>query len=91
MADGTATCSNLKGLVELRKAEFEKYHEMDVPEDRFETYGVIYKGNTFKAKAPKEPLTGDVMKGIGCAAGVVRGPVRVVTDPRGVTLLPGKS
>ncbi|WP_094701726.1 PEP/pyruvate-binding domain-containing protein [Brevibacillus laterosporus] len=90
MADGTATCSNLKGLVALRKAEFEKYHEMDVPEDRFETYGVIYKGNTFKAKAPKEPLTGDVMKGIGCAAGVVRGPVRVVTDPREVTLLPGE-
>lgn len=90
MADGTATCSNLKELVVLRKAEFEKYHEMDVPEDRFETYGVIYKGNSFKAKTPKEPLTGDVMKGIGCAAGVVRGPVRVVTDPREATLLPGE-
>jgi pyruvate,water dikinase len=34
-------------------------------------------------------VSGDQRKGLGCCPGVVRGPVRVITDPRNATLKMG--
>jgi pyruvate,water dikinase len=87
---GTATCTDLKGLVALRKAEFERYRDMPPPADRFETRGVVYQGNDFQGKGGAAAATdGDRLYGLGCCPGVVRGPVRVVTDPRRAALTGG--
>jgi pyruvate,water dikinase len=85
--DGTTSTTDLKGLVALRKADFERYRQMGRPADRFETRGIVHQGNTFRGKAAlAEEQDGDRRKGLGCCPGVVRGPVRVITDPRHATL-----
>lgn len=85
---GTGTTTDLRGLVAIRKAEFERYRRLPPPADRFETRGAVHEGNTFQGKAgaaPEAP-TGDRLAGLGCCPGVVRGRARVITDPRHATL-----
>jgi pyruvate,water dikinase len=87
---GTVTTTDLKGLVALRKAEFERYRALPAPADRFETRGVVHQGNAFLGKAAAvEDVAGEQRKGLGCCPGIVRGPVRVITDPRNATLKSG--
>jgi phosphohistidine swiveling domain-containing protein len=89
--EGTATCTDLRGLAALRKAEFARYQQMDVPAGRFETRGAVHQGNRFRGAAPvpsAEPS--EQRQGLGCCAGVVRGVARVITDPRAATLHPGE-
>jgi pyruvate,water dikinase len=86
---GTATCTDLRGLVALRKAEFECYRDKPPPADRFETHGIVYQGHDYQTATKAADMTGDRLQGLGCCPGVVRGPVRVVTDPRHATLTPG--
>ena len=87
---GTGTTTDLRGLVALRQAEFDRYREQPSPADRFETYGAVHEGNTFQGKpvAAQSP-EGDRLKGLGCCPGVVRGRARVITDPRHATLKMG--
>lgn len=80
-ADGRATSVDLRGLVAVRKREFESYAAADPPDSRFETRGAVYVGHDFRAKAATTGGTGDERMGLGCSPGVVRGPVRVVLDP----------
>ncbi|HKB38428.1 MAG TPA: PEP-utilizing enzyme, partial [Gemmataceae bacterium] len=87
---GTVTTTDLKGLVALRRAESERYRTMPAPADRFETRGAVHQGNAFTGKgAAVEDSGGEQRKGLGCCPGVVRGPVRVITDPRNATLKSG--
>lgn len=89
--EGTAVTTDLRALVALRRAEFARYAELPPPADRFETLGMIYVGNAFRASVERvEAEHGDTLKGIGCCPGVVRGQVRVVRDPREATLIPGE-
>jgi rifampicin phosphotransferase len=89
--DGTTTTAQLKELVALRRAEFARYAEMEPPADRFETRGPVHHGNAYqRAAAAENPATDGDLKGIGCCPGVVRGRVRVVTDPREAVLKPGE-
>jgi rifampicin phosphotransferase len=85
--EGTATCADLRGLVAIRRAEFDRYRQAEVPADRFETRGIIHQGNDFRSKTTiTEEPDGDRRKGLGCCPGVVRGRARVITDPRNATL-----
>jgi pyruvate,water dikinase len=88
--EGAATTTDLRGLVRLRRGEFQRFEQMESPADRFETFGMVYQGNSFAApgQAP-EVMDGD-LKGIGCCPGVVRGPVRVIRDPRNAVLSAGE-
>jgi pyruvate,water dikinase len=88
--EGRATTTDLRGLVALRKREFERYRAEPPPADRFETRGAVYVGNTYQAEAAYVPPTGDVLHGIGCCPGIVRGPVRIVCDPRGASVRSGE-
>lgn len=88
--DGTASTTDLKGLVALRRTEFERYRKETPPADRFETRGVVHQGNSFQGKPAAVEADGETRRGLGCCPGVVRGPVRVVTDPRGVDLRQGE-
>lgn len=87
--DGTATTTDLKGLVALRQAEFERFRQGPPPADRYHTHGIVHQGNRFQSKSAVQDVSGDSLKGLGCCPGVVRGPVRVVRDPRHATLKTG--
>lgn len=86
---GTVTSTDLKGLVALRKSEFQRYRDLPPPADRFETRGIVYQGHDFQGTSKADEIAGDRLTGLGCCPGVVRGPVRVVTDPRQATLQSG--
>jgi pyruvate,water dikinase len=87
---GTATTTDLKGLVSIRKAEYTRYKTLEAPADRFETCGIVNHGNTFRPLTHSERSAGEVHKGIGCCPGIVRGPVRIITDPKDVELRAGE-
>lgn len=89
--EGTTTCTDLKGLVALRKAEFAGYRDAEVPADRFETPGIVHHGNPFRGVSETVEASGsNQRKGIGCCPGIVRGPVRVIADPRSAVLRTGE-
>jgi phosphohistidine swiveling domain-containing protein len=90
--EGTATCTDIRGLVEVRRANFETFRTLPAPADRLETRGVVAAGgNDYQGsrEADTAPTEGDTRQGLACCPGVVRGMVRVITDPRGATLEPG--
>lgn len=87
---GTTTCDDLRGLVSVRRAAFERYRTQPPPADRFITRGSVWTGNPFTAATPAAPdAGGDERRGTGCCPGQVQGLVRVVRDPRGVELPAG--
>lgn len=88
---GYATCTDLKGLVALRRREFDLYAVTEAPAARFETIGPVHHGNRFRphAERPSGDAGKDVRRGIGCGPGVATGPARVVADPRTATVAPG--
>lgn len=89
--DGTGTTHDLAALASSRRAEFGRYEEGEPPPDRFSTRGAVTTSPLIPALSTHEEATQDenTRQGLGCCAGVVEGPVRVVRDPRGVTLEPG--
>jgi pyruvate,water dikinase len=87
---GTATTTDLKGLVSTRKAAYTRYRMIEPPSERFETYGVVNAGNSFRGERRAEDLSGDRRTGTGACPGIVRGPVRVITDPNGAEIRPGE-
>lgn len=89
--DGSSVLENLRELTALRRRQFEEYRLLPAPAERFETRGAVYVGNRFEASA-KAGVTNssDDLKGTGCCPGIVRGPVRVIRDPRGAELKHGE-
>ena len=109
LVEGRATTTDLRGLVRVRRTEFDGYADRDdrndrgdrndrdastsAPADRFETHGMPYQGHTYqRAASASSPASDsgsgsdDARQGLGCCPGIVRGPVRVVFDPRTVPL-----
>ncbi len=87
--DGTTTCTDLKGLVAVRQAEFSHYRELPAPGDRFATHGIVHQGHTFQNPVAQETLDQDWRQGTGCCPGIVRAPVQVITDPQQAQLQQG--
>jgi rifampicin phosphotransferase len=92
----TSASADIRSIAAARKAEFARYQTLPAPDDRFETRGLVHAGHDFLAppRAPddaRESITdGETRRGTGCYPGIVRGPVRVVRDPRGAMLVPGE-
>jgi rifampicin phosphotransferase len=86
--DGRSVTTDLKGLINLRKSESERFREGPVPAERFPTYGPVYHANDFFSLEKTEPISGD-LKGTGCCPGRVKARIKVVTDPRELTSLNG--
>jgi rifampicin phosphotransferase len=85
--EGRSSTTNLRGLVALRRHEFDGYASQPAPASRFETRGAVYHGHDFTGGVTQaEGRDGDVRQGIGCSPGRVTGVVRVVADPRRVDL-----
>jgi phosphohistidine swiveling domain-containing protein len=80
---GTAVTTDLKGLVALRRREFDHYESSACPpaDDHFDTYGMVYTGNSFCAFQQANPADGD-LTGTGCCPGEVTAAVRIVNSPR---------
>ena len=79
---GTAVTTDLRGLANFRKTEYEAFRQETTPPpaDRFETYGLPYQGNSIAA-VDANSASDSELSGIGCCPGVVRGTVQVVSDP----------
>lgn len=88
--EGTGTSTDLRGLAAVRKAEYERHQRSEPPPDRFETRGAPAIGIVRRDALKTSPTDGETRSGLGCCAGTVRGPVRLVADPRTATLLPGE-
>jgi len=88
--EARSTTTDLKGLAAVRRAEFARHRLLPAPADRFETRGVAYRGHSFGAERPAAALAGRTLRGLGCCPGVVRGPVRVISDPRNANVRPGE-
>jgi phosphohistidine swiveling domain-containing protein len=84
--DGRSSSTNLRALAAIRREEFLAYAEAPPPGDRFETRGLVYRGHSFRQAARQTSGAGDELRGFGCCPGIVRGPVRIVSDPRFVNL-----
>lgn len=76
--NGMGTDQNLKGLVSLRKAEFEENEKEDLPMV-LTTNGPVYS-NPVTVKKEQIDDTG-LMQGLGSSYGKVRGIARIVIDP----------
>jgi pyruvate,water dikinase len=80
--DGRTTTTDLRALAALRKREFAAFADGPPPDDRFETRGAVHQGNSFRhAVAATGAVSGDERSGLGCCPGIVRGPVRIISDP----------
>jgi pyruvate,water dikinase len=89
--EGTGSSTNLAGLANLRRTEFDNWREMVPPADRFDTHGTVSHAQACRSTvATQEIPRGDTLKGIGCCPGLVRGTVRVITDPRGAVIRQGE-
>ncbi len=84
---GTAVTTNLKQLIELRKAEYKTFENRQQAE-RIKTYGMVYAGNSFTAKQETTQENGDI-NGIACCAGIVTAKVQVINSPEEVESLNG--
>jgi rifampicin phosphotransferase len=92
---GTATTTDLRGLVALRQAEYASWRASEPPPDRFETRGLVSVGPFMARLAPvadESPASdaADQRGGIGCCPGVVRGRARVVRDPKAAEIRAGE-
>ena len=89
--EGTTTCTDLRGLVVVRKREFSSYVASPAPADRFETHGAVHHGNSFHRPDDMASVNADnIGHGVGCCPGIVSGSVRVITDPRNAVLQGGE-
>ena len=77
---GTAVTVDLRGLAALRKREFDEWRSLDPPDDRFETFGMVYNRNRFRRRGGRTPFgaTDGGLRGIGCSPGEVTGMVKIV-------------
>jgi pyruvate,water dikinase len=88
--DGTAPAPISQKTIDARRAEFEHWRNAPAPPDRFETVGPPSLAESIIARPVETAIHGADLCGIGACAGIVRGPVRVVIDPRGVELARGE-
>ncbi|MCP4203949.1 MAG: phosphoenolpyruvate synthase [bacterium] len=91
---GTAVTTDLRGLVTLRRAEFDLFRSDSerMPDDRFETFGMAYHRNRFRARRRAGTAASEdgVLRGIGCCPGIVSGEVKLLRSPNEDARLEGE-
>ena len=87
--EGTATTLDLRGLIQVRKKEYAIYEGL-LP-DRFETYDCVsLSGRHVRQTEDEVGENSDILKGLGCCPGIVRGAARVITNPKDAVIYPGE-
>jgi len=88
---GTSTCTDLRGLAAVRRAEFDTFRAEPDPDDNIVTGGVPYHNNPLHVPQQGDDLATDgSLVGTPCAPGRVRAAVRVVHSPQGEPRLDGE-
>lgn len=98
--DGKSTTNNLRELISIRKKQYMKYKQTN-PDERFYSYGAVNIGNDFKKEIQKNSenkkektkaskKSSLELKGIGASPGIVKGKVRVITNPANAKLEQGE-
>lgn len=94
LIEGTSSTLSIKEVVAARKAEFSKYRNEQAPPSRIETSGIpqLFEPEAaivYGAGITKSGVA-TMLRGLGCCAGTITAPVRVVLDPRTATPLEGE-
>lgn len=80
---GTGVTGNLSLLIRSRKTEFAEYAASEDPPRRFLTCGPAQLTASLRELPDSvTEIGGDFREGQACSPGIVRGPVRIVRDPR---------
>lgn len=82
--EGTKSVLDLKAIVNMRKAEYQRFEQGDEPDSRFMTRGPVYLRNRHFPEAQvvqHENLAENEMAGLGCSPGVIEGKVKVILSP----------
>jgi phosphohistidine swiveling domain-containing protein len=80
--EGMAVTTDLKGLVALRRREFEAYRQGEAPADRVDTWGMVYHRNALRGRPRAAAARADgALSGIGCCPGEVEAEVIVLRSP----------
>jgi len=90
---GTAVTTDLRGLIAVRKTEFDNYREDTcMPDDHFETYGPAYHRNLFTnyKTAANDNNEEGTLHGIGCSPGSVTGTAKIIHSPKDDVSLNGE-
>ena len=87
--EGWGATEDLKALAAVRRGEMATFAAEPDPPERIVRHGAAI---TAPVPVPAEPAaeSGDERTGLGCSAGIARGPVRVVRDPARETVVPGE-
>lgn len=78
--DGRSVQTNLKGLTQLRKVEFEGYEQQDLPH-HFWAYGMVYHHNSYEYPHQEVAHTEGHLQGTGCYPGIVDNKIRLIFSP----------
>jgi pyruvate,water dikinase len=92
--EGTNTIQNLRGVIELRKKEYEYYKNAE-PAARFATRGAVYWNNIHTEKIEEvvfdeSSLAPNQMRGTPCSPGEIIGVVKVIIGPEDDMTLNGE-
>lgn len=93
LIDGLLPQDALHQLLARRIADAQTFAELPTPPNRFESRGGVlpdFSGSVEPGTIHKQSLNSEQRQGIGCCAGVVRAPVRVIDDPRHAHLVAGE-
>ncbi|MDF1665359.1 MAG: PEP/pyruvate-binding domain-containing protein [Planctomycetota bacterium] len=85
---GTVETANIKGLVELRRKDYERFGETVEVQERVLVSGLAGLARCAKS-VPSSARALSELSGTGCSAGLVRAKARVVTDPKQVETVEG--
>ena len=78
----------IKQKIAERRIEFESYENQKIPLERFFSYGDNFD-DMYIYSAEKNETAQTDLSGIGCCPGIVKGKVRVVTNPNEIDSLNG--
>ena len=88
---GTGINASLSGVIGSRRKEFAAYRNADDPPRRFITNGPAQLASSMQEVTSQNVETsGDSRTGQACSQGVIRGPVRIVRDPRATEFRSGE-
>lgn len=87
---GTGSSAAINSLVQVRREEFQAYTESEDPPRRFITCGPPQLAASMQEVVQAEVCTSTMTRsGQACSPGIVRGPVKIVRDPRTATVVSG--
>ena len=87
--EGTGVTRDLRSLAGQRRKEFEGFASGPPPPERFETFGPPDDQDVSVTPPSAEIRNATELSGTGCCPGIVRAPVRIVREPKGVHDLTG--